>query len=99
KRLLRGLLPAAILTALLAVGLTLIAPAADHRDGPIFGPPGITVTNSRRDINDILVFRSPATPTNTVLIFNLSPFSTAATPNVFDQSISVDFNIINTILP
>jgi len=99
KRLLCSLLPVGALTALLAVGLTLVAPAADHRDGPVFGPPGITITNSRRDINDILVFRSPVTPTNTVLIFNVSPFSTATTPNVFDQGISLDFNIINTILP
>ncbi|MBI1915286.1 MAG: DUF4331 family protein [Planctomycetes bacterium] len=100
KRLLRTLLPiGALASALLALGIGLLAPAADHRDGPIFGPPGITITNSRRDINDVYIFRSPANANNTVMVITNSPFSTATTPNVFDQSITYDFNIINRILP
>jgi hypothetical protein len=100
KRLLRTLLPIGILgSALLALALGLLAPAADHRDGPIFGPPGITITNSRRDINDVYIFQSPANPANTVMVITNSPFSTATTPAVFDQGITYDFNIINRTLP
>src|SRR5204862_3041 len=48
-------------------GGVFIASDADHRDGPIFGPPGITITNSRHDINDMFLFRSPANAANSVL--------------------------------
>lgn len=72
-----------------------VASDADHRDGPINGPPGITVTNSRRDINDVFIFRSPVTPANTVIVMTVSPFSTATTPNVFDSDVLYDFRIAN----
>ncbi|MCI0705740.1 MAG: DUF4331 domain-containing protein [Planctomycetia bacterium] len=76
-------------------GGVFIASDADHRDGPIFGPPGITITNSRRDINDVYIFRSPVTVTNTVMTMTVSPFSTATTPTVFDPSVLYDFRIAN----
>jgi streptogramin lyase len=72
-----------------------IASDADHRDGPINGPPGITITNSRRDINDIFVFQSPANPANTVFNMTVSPFSTATTPNTFDPTLLYDFRVAN----
>src|SRR5262249_51135772 len=100
KRLFRTLLPVGALgSALLALGISLMAPAADHRDGPIFGPPGITITNSRRDLNDVYAFQSPANPANTVMVLDVSPFSTATTPAVFDQTVVRDINIINRVLP
>src|SRR5439155_194155 len=40
-------------------GGVFIASDADHRDGPINGPPGVTITSSRSDINDIFLFQSP----------------------------------------
>jgi hypothetical protein len=80
---------------LLAGGLVMLGQAADHRDGPIFGPPGITITNSRRDINDIYVFTSPANAANTVMAITLSPFAGATTPATFDQSAIFDFKISN----
>jgi hypothetical protein len=89
-------LPALLLAAISWPAL--LAPparAADHRDGPIFGPPGITVSNSRRDINDIYVFRSPSNRDNTVLIMDVSPFSSATTPGFFDEDVFYDFKIAN----
>jgi hypothetical protein len=77
----RRILAAAILAAVAAAVAGLPARAADHRDGPIFGPPGITITSSRRDINDVFVFRSPANANNTVLVMNVSPFAGATTPS------------------
>ena len=75
------LLPALLFAALSWPALhTPTARAADHRDGPIFGPPGITVSNSRRDINDIYVFRSPSNANNTVLIMESAPFQFGHTP-------------------
>ena len=72
-----------------------IASDADHRDGPINGPPGITIANSRRDINDVFVFQSPTNPANTVLVMDVSPFSTATTPNAFAEGGLYDFRIAN----
>ncbi len=94
KRPLRTLVPLGILSALLALGFALL-PAADHRDGPIFGPPGVNITNSRRDFNDIYVYQSPANANNTCFNLSISPFSTTATPAVFDQRITLDLNIVN----
>lgn len=76
-------------------GGVFIASDADHRDGPIFGPPGITVTNSRRDVNDVFVFLSPTNAANTVLSMDLSPFSTGTTPNTFATDTLYDFRIAN----
>src|SRR5215470_6856326 len=87
---------AALAAALLA---SIAALAADHLDGPVFGPPGITITNSRHDINDVFVFRSPANANNTVLIATLSPFSTATTPAFFDEKVVYDFKITQLTPP
>lgn len=77
----------------------MLMPASDHRDGPVFGPDGIDspggITRSRRDLCDLFVFRSPATPTNTVIIFTVSPFSTVNTPAVFDDNATFDIHITN----
>jgi uncharacterized protein DUF4331 len=86
----RGIGAAALAGALLA---SLPARAADHRDGPVFGLPGITITNSRRDINDLFVFRSPSNANNTVFIATESPFSTATTPATFDHSLAYEFRV------
>ena len=72
-----------------------LASDADHRDGTIFGPPGVTVSNSRRDINDAYIFQSPTNPDNTVLILTVSPFSTGTTPNSFEPGVLYDFRIAN----
>jgi hypothetical protein len=89
------LLPLGAFLLVLAGMLALLGQAADHRDGPIFGPPGITITNSRRDINDVYVFRSPANANNTVLILDVSPFAGATTPATFDQNVTFEFRIAN----
>src|SRR5262249_5434518 len=80
---------------LTVLGTFLLTRAADHRDGPIFGPPGITITNSRRDINDVYVFRSPANANNTVLIMTVSPFAGGTTPAWFDHTVAYDLRIAN----
>src|SRR5439155_1681238 len=76
-----------------------IAADADHRDGTIFGPPGINQpgaqANSRVDINDMYIFRSPATATNTVLTMDVSPFSSTGTPAAFVPGVYYDFRISN----
>ena len=54
----------------LASFLALIAPAvraADHGDAP-----GVRLDN-RLDLNDVYIFQSPVTPTNSVLIMTVSP--------------------------
>src|SRR5262245_38985808 len=91
----RALRAVSVLTVLTVLGTFLLTRAADHRDGPIFGPPGITITNSRRDINDVYVFRSPANANNTVLIMTVSPFAGGTTPAWFDHTIAYDFRIAN----
>lgn len=72
-----------------------LASDADHRDGTIFGPPGVTVANSRRDINDAYIFQSPTNPNNTVIALTVSPFSTATTPAAFEPGVLYDFRIVN----
>jgi streptogramin lyase len=73
--------------------------AADRLDGPLFGPPGITISNMRRNINDVFAFQSPANPSNSVLILDVSPFSTATTPNTFDESAAYELRVANRVLP
>ena len=72
---------------------------ADHRDGTIFGPPGVNQPggqgNSRRDVNDMYIFRSPTNPNNTVLVMDVSPFSTTGTPPVFEPGVIYDFRVVN----
>jgi streptogramin lyase len=76
-------------------GGVFVASDADHRDGTIFGPPGVNPTNSQRDINDMFIFQSPVTATNTVLAMDVSPFSTANTPAAFVPGVLYDFRISN----
>lgn len=76
-------------------GGVFIASDADHRDGTIFGPPGVTPENSRRDINDVFVFRSPVNADNSVLIMNVSPFSTATTLPAFTESVAYELRVAN----
>jgi len=80
------------LLALLFTLLMLGAPAADHRDGPIFGAP----MNITADINDIYLFRSPLTSTNTVIILSVQPFpGFNGTPTTFDPKVTFDLKIDN----
>jgi streptogramin lyase len=72
-----------------------IAADADHRDGPIFGPPGITVSASQRDINDVYIFQSPTNTNNTVMAMTVTPFSSATTQPVFAADTTYDFRIAN----
>ncbi|HEV3078296.1 MAG TPA: DUF4331 family protein, partial [Gemmataceae bacterium] len=94
KRFLAGL---ALLAALAALSVFMgLGEAADHRDGPIFGPPGTTSANGRADINDVYVFQSPANGANTVLILDVSPFPGVLTPTTFEQGLFFDLKIDNT---
>ena len=75
-------------------GGVFIASDADHRDAR-FGPPNVTVAQSRGDVNDLFIFQSPVTATNTVLGMTVSPFSTSVTPNAFDPNVTFDQRIVN----
>jgi hypothetical protein len=70
----------------------LIAPAADHRDGPIF--PNSAV-NGFQDINDMFIFQAPGNINNTVLIMNVQPFPGNLTPATFDPRMTFDLKIDN----
>lgn len=76
--------------AVMAVGPRSSAPAADHRDGPIFIN---TAASGQGDINDIYVFQSPSNPNNTVLIFDVQPFPGNLTPTTFDPTVQFAINI------
>lgn len=76
-------------------GGVFIATDADHRDGSALGPPGVTITNSRNDINDVYIFQSPTNASNTVMIMDVSPFSSTGTPNTFVPGVLYDFRIAN----
>src|SRR5437764_1447087 len=80
------------LAAGLAAAPVWLAPAADHRDGPIFVN---TATTGTRDINDIYVFQAPGNPNNTVLIFTVSPFAGNLTPVTFDPRVVFDIKVDN----
>jgi hypothetical protein len=82
------------LTALLAftAGIVMLGHAADHRDGPIFVN---TQANGRRDINDVYVFKSPVTPTNTVVAMSFCPFAGAVTPVTFDETAAIEVKVDN----
>jgi hypothetical protein len=88
------------IVAVSAVGAAALwSNAADHRDGPIFGTNGdANVENRRQDINDIYIFRSPVTATNTVIVVTISPFtnsptSTIGTPAEFSEDVTLDIKI------
>jgi hypothetical protein len=69
------------------------APAADHRDGPIFVS---TAANGQQDLNDIYVFRSPANANNTVFVFTQQPFPGVLTPPTYDPGTIFDIKIDTT---
>jgi hypothetical protein len=69
------------------------APAADHRDGPIFIN---TAANGQQDINDVYIFNSPATPSNTVIAMTVQPFPGLLTPATFATSQYYDIKVDNT---
>src|SRR5436309_10762641 len=79
--------------AALAAATALIAPAADHRDGPIFVN---TAANGTADINDVYIFQAPGNANNTVLILDVQPFPGVLTPAFFDQSLVFDLKVDNT---
>src|SRR5438270_260911 len=72
--------------------VVMLGQPADHRDGPIFVN---TQANGRRDINDVYVFKSPATPANTVLAMTFSPFAGSVTPVTFDETAAIEIKIDN----
>lgn len=76
-----------------AVSLFLISTvhAADHRDGPRFGPAVAEI--GAMDANDLFIFRSPANPANTVLIMTVSPFAGQLTPDTFDSRLRYELRI------
>lgn len=83
-----------VLSLLIATGglVVTLAPAADHRDGPIFPN---TAVNGARDINDIYIFQAPGNQNNTVMIFTVSPFAGNLSPVTFDQRLFFDYKIDN----
>src|SRR5437899_1155212 len=93
KRLLAG---AGLMVALAALSLFMaLSEASDHRDGPIFGPPGTTSANGRADINDIYLFQSPVNSANTVMAMTVSPFAGVLTPTTFEQGLFFDLKVDN----
>ena len=64
--------------------------AADHRDGPIFGP-GIQLPQA--DLNDLFLFRSPANANNTVLVMTVNPFAGQTAPDTFDPALRYEIAI------
>jgi hypothetical protein len=68
------------------------APAADHRDGPIFIN---TSANGQLDINDVYIFQSPSNVNNTVMILTVSPFAGVLTPTTFDQNVTFNLYVDN----
>ena len=88
----RALLGLGAFLLVLAGGSLLLAPAADHRDGPIFVN---TQANGRADINDVYVFQSPSVAGNTVLIMTESPGPGPETPPTFDQTVTFDLKVDN----
>lgn len=66
------------------------ARAADHGDAPF-----VTLLDGRRDINDLYVFQSPTTPSNTVLIMTVSPAAGLLNPTVFAPKADYRFLVDN----
>src|SRR5580704_10347060 len=82
-----------LLAALAGTTAVLVAPAADHRDGPIFVN---TAASGTADINDIFVFQAPGNVNNTVMVLDVQPFPGVLTPAFFDQSVTFDIRVDNT---
>jgi len=89
------LLAVGSLCLVLGVAL-LLAPAADHRDGPIFSN---TQKAGQSDINDIYAFVSPSTAGNTVLILTFQPFPGVLSPTTTDPTQTYDIHIDNSNPP
>lgn len=83
----------AVVMAGLAGSAVFLAPAADHRDGPILVN---TATQGSRDVNDIYVFRSPSNANNTVFVFTFQPFPGNLTPATIDPNTVFDIKIDTT---
>src|SRR5262245_25489106 len=86
----RALALGCLLVAAIVVALT--APAADHRDGPIFPN---TAVNGFQDINDMFIFQAPGNINNTVVIMNVQPFPGNLSPATFDPRMTFDLKIDN----
>jgi hypothetical protein len=86
----RALLSAVGGLCLLLSGAFLLAPAADHRDGPIFSN---TQQAGQGDINDIYTFVSPSNSSNTVLILTFQPFPGVLSPTTTDPMQTYDIHI------
>src|SRR5262249_37616515 len=76
-----------------------VASDAYHRDGTVFGPPGINQpgaqANSQVDVNDMFIFQAPDNKDNTVLSMDVSPFSSTGTPAQFVPGVLYDFRVVN----
>lgn len=84
-------LRASVAALVSAAAVVLLAPAADHRDGPIFPMTG----NGNLDLNDLYVFKPNAASTNTVLILTVNPFAGVFSPTTFNQTLAFDFKVDN----
>lgn len=88
-----------VLTLSVLLSLTLLTPtprinAADHRDGPIFGPAGVSI-----DIDDAYFFLDPNDTTKVILALSVSgPIVPAENANAggFDPTANFRFQIENT---
>jgi Domain of unknown function (DUF4331) len=80
------------LLASVAAVTGLLAPAADHRDGPIFVN---TAVNGFADINDVYIFQAPGNINNTVLILDVQPFPGNLSPATFDPRVIFDLKVDN----
>ena len=61
--------------------------AADHLDSPS------VETDGRLDINDVYVFQSPTTPTNSVFIMTVNPAAGMLSPTTFNPRGVYEFNV------
>jgi hypothetical protein len=86
------LLRLGLLAGVMLTSGVLLAPAADHRDGPIFVN---TAVSGRHDLNDIYIFQAPGNINNTVIIVTVSPFPGVLTPISFDPSLIFEVNVDN----
>ena len=92
-----GLLPALVLSAL-AVG---VSSAADHRDSPNLtffprsGPNHPNPELRSLDLNDVYLFRSTSTPSNTVMALTVNPFIVPGETTFFSSLGSYEFVINN----
>lgn len=77
-----------VLTSLLST-LTDVGRAADHLDAPTVRLDGAT------DINDVYLFRSPVTASNTVMIMTVNPFAGVVSGTQFGAHVAYEFLVDN----